>query len=153
MHAHQTCFLMPQITENITKPSKLVSKGGPKIHQKSLKSHTGTFQGPSQCICDTIDCQMIPKWCPKTSKWSHFASRFLFFSHCAFLQFCDACVMATATLRFAKNVVFPEVFPLFSSSCILLFLLFWPPSATSICFHFGSSEWSESCSKLVQKKI
>ena len=26
------------------------------------------------------------------------------------------------------------------------------PSATSICFHFGSSECSKSCSKLVQKK-
>ena len=70
MPAHQTCFLMPQITENNKKWSKLVSKGGPKIHQKSLKIHSGTFKGPSQRICDPIDCKMIPKWCPKTSKWS-----------------------------------------------------------------------------------
>ena len=70
MPAHQTCFLMPRITENLKKWSKLVSKGSPKIHQKSLKIHPGTFQGPSQCICDPLGGKMVPKLCPRTSKWS-----------------------------------------------------------------------------------
>ena len=69
MPAHQTYFLMPQITENIKKWSKLVSKGRPNIHQKSLKIHLGTFQGPSVCIGDPLDCKIVPKWCPRTSKW------------------------------------------------------------------------------------
>ena len=47
----------------------MVSRGTPKIHQKSLKIHFGTFQGPSVCICDPLDCKMVPKWCPRTSKW------------------------------------------------------------------------------------
>ena len=70
MPAIQTCFLTLQITENIKKWSKMVSKGTPKIHQKSLKIYPGTFQGPSQCICDPLDCKMVPKWCPRTFKWS-----------------------------------------------------------------------------------
>ena len=48
----------------------MVSEGGPKIHQKSLKIHPGTFQGPSVCICGPFDCKMMPKWCPRTSKWT-----------------------------------------------------------------------------------
>ena len=47
----------------------MVSKGTPKINQKSLKIHPGTFQGPSQCICDPLGGKMVPKWCPRTSKW------------------------------------------------------------------------------------
>ena len=62
MPAYQTCFLMPQFTENIKKLSKLVSKGAPKIHQKTLKIHLGTFQGPSVCIGDPLDCKIVPKW-------------------------------------------------------------------------------------------
>ena len=60
-------------TSNHRKYQKVIQTGvqrEPKIHQKSLKIHSGTFQGPSQCICDPIDCKMIPKWYPKTSKWS-----------------------------------------------------------------------------------
>ena len=37
--------------------------------QESLKIQLGTFQGPSVCICDPLDCKMVPKWCPRTSKW------------------------------------------------------------------------------------
>ena len=47
----------------------MVSKGGPKIHQKSLKIQLGSCQGPSVCICDPRDCKMVPKCCPRTSKW------------------------------------------------------------------------------------
>ena len=65
----QTCFLALQITENIKKLSKMVSKGIPKIHQQSIKIHPRTFQGPSQCICDPLGGKMVPKWCPRTSKW------------------------------------------------------------------------------------
>ena len=46
----------------------MVSGGGPKIHQKSKKIHPGTFQGPSVCICDPLDCKMVPKWWPRTFK-------------------------------------------------------------------------------------
>ena len=46
----------------------MVSKGVPKMYQKSLKIHPGTFQGPSVCIRDPLDCKMVPKWCPRTSQ-------------------------------------------------------------------------------------
>ena len=38
------------------------------MHQKSSKIHPGTFQGPSVCICDPLDCKMVPKLCPETSQ-------------------------------------------------------------------------------------
>ena len=37
---------------------------------KIIKIHPGTFQGPSECICDALDCKIVPKWCPRTSEWS-----------------------------------------------------------------------------------
>ena len=40
----------------------------PKMSQKSSKIHPGTFQGPFVCICDSLDCKMVPKWCSRTSK-------------------------------------------------------------------------------------
>ena len=46
----------------------MVSKGVPKMFQKTLKIHSGTFQSPSVCIRDPLDCKMVPKWCPRTSK-------------------------------------------------------------------------------------
>ena len=46
----------------------MVSRGVPKMFQKSLKIHPGTFQSPSVCIRDPLDCKMVPKWCPRTSK-------------------------------------------------------------------------------------
>ena len=46
----------------------MVSKGVPKMYQKSLKIHPGIFQGPSVCIRDSLDCKMVPKWCPRTSQ-------------------------------------------------------------------------------------
>ena len=68
MPAIQTWFVTLQMTQNIKKLSKIVSKGGPKNHQKSLKIHPGTFQGPYECIRDPLDCKKVPKWCPRTSK-------------------------------------------------------------------------------------
>ena len=41
--AIQTCFLIPQITENIEQWPKIVSNGGPKIFQGSMKIHPGTL--------------------------------------------------------------------------------------------------------------
>ena len=70
MPAIQTCFLTLQITKNIKKWSKMVFKGKPKIHQKSLKIYPGTFQGPSVCICDPLHCKMGSKCCPRNFKWS-----------------------------------------------------------------------------------
>ena len=52
----------------------------------------------------------------------------------AILQFCDACFMAVASLRFAENVVFPMVFPQFSTTRILQFFPFGhllPPAFAS----------------------
>ena len=46
----------------------MVSKGVPKMHQKSLKINPGTFQGPPVCIRDPLDCKMMPKWCPRASQ-------------------------------------------------------------------------------------
>ena len=60
--------LMPQITGNIKKCSEMVSGGTPRIHEKSLKTQPGTFQGPSLCICDPLDCKTVPKVCRRTSK-------------------------------------------------------------------------------------
>ena len=57
MPAIQTCFLTPKITENIKKWPKMVSNGGPKIHQKSWKIHSGPLQGPPECICAQLDHQ------------------------------------------------------------------------------------------------
>ena len=61
-------FLVLQMTENIKKRPKIVSRGVPKMFQKSLKIHPRTFQSPSVCIRDPLDCKMVPKWCPRTSK-------------------------------------------------------------------------------------
>ena len=63
-------FLMPQMTGNIKKWSKMVSNGGPKIHQKSSKIHPGTFQGSFECICVPLDHQNGAKMVPRTSKVS-----------------------------------------------------------------------------------
>ena len=48
----------------------MVSKGGPKIHQKSLKIHPGTFQGSFECICVPLDHQNAAKMMPRTSNLS-----------------------------------------------------------------------------------
>ena len=70
MSTIQTCFLTFQITENIKKLTKLVSKGVPKIHQKSSKIHPGTFQGSFERICVPLDHQNGAKMVPRTSKVS-----------------------------------------------------------------------------------
>ena len=70
MSTIQPCFLTLQITENIKKWSKLVSKGGPEIHQKSSKILPGTFQGSLECICVPLDHQNGAKMVPRTSKLS-----------------------------------------------------------------------------------
>ena len=72
MPAIQPCFLTPQITENIKKWPKIVSNGGPKIHQKSLKIYSGTLQGPPECICAQLDHQngrQGPPHGPKMVSW------------------------------------------------------------------------------------
>ena len=66
----QTYFLTIQMTENIKKWSKMVSEGGPKIHQKSSKIHPGTFQGSFECICVPLGHQNGAKMAPRTSKVS-----------------------------------------------------------------------------------
>ena len=68
MPAIQTCFLTPQITENIKKWPKMISNGGPKIHQKSLKIHSDTLQGPPECICAQLDHQNGLQGPPNGSK-------------------------------------------------------------------------------------
>ena len=68
MSTIQTYFLTLQITENIKKWSKLVSKGVPKIHQKSSKIHPGTFQGSFERTCVPLDHQNGAKLIPRTSK-------------------------------------------------------------------------------------
>ena len=69
MPAHQACLLMLHIADYINKWSTMVSKGGPQIHQKSLKIQFGTFQYPCVCNCDPLDWKIVPKCCPGTSKW------------------------------------------------------------------------------------
>ena len=64
----QTYILMLQIAEIIKKLLEMVSKGGPKIHQKSLKSHPGTFQGSFECICVPLDHKNGAKMILRTSK-------------------------------------------------------------------------------------
>ena len=61
-------FLVLQMTEYIKKWPKMVAKGVPKIYKKSLNIQSETFQGPSVCIRDPLDCKMVPKWRPRTSK-------------------------------------------------------------------------------------
>ena len=56
-------------SQNISKSDPKRSPKRPKIHQKSLKIQLGSCQGPSVCICDPRDCKMVPKCCPRTSKW------------------------------------------------------------------------------------
>ena len=54
------------------KVTKIVSNGGPKIHQKSLKIHSGTLQGPPGCICAQLDHQngrQGPPNGPKMVSW------------------------------------------------------------------------------------
>ena len=70
MHAIQTCCLMLQMTENMEKWSKIVSEGGPKIHQKSWKVNTGTFQGSSECIFTRLDHQNGSQGPPNDRKLS-----------------------------------------------------------------------------------
>ena len=64
----QTYMWMLQIAEIIKKLLEMVSKGGPKIHQKSLKSHPGTFQGSFECICVPLDHKNNAKMIRRTSK-------------------------------------------------------------------------------------
>ena len=66
----QTCILTLQMPENIKKWFKMVSKGGPKISQKSSKINPGTFQGSFECICVPLDHQNGAKMVPRTSKLS-----------------------------------------------------------------------------------
>ena len=76
MPAIQTCFLTPQITENIKKWLKMVSNGGPKIHQKSSQTYPGTHKWPPECILAPLGHQnaskeastgpnVMPKWCQR----------------------------------------------------------------------------------------
>ena len=70
MPAIQTCFLTPQITENIKKWLKMVSNGGPKIHQKPVQHGNGKRdmrnQAQQQCIPSySWACQTLPN----DSKW------------------------------------------------------------------------------------
>ena len=37
-----------------------IQRGTPNL-SKIIKIHPGTFQGPSECICDPLDCKMVPK--------------------------------------------------------------------------------------------
>ena len=39
----------------------MVSRVKPNIFRKSLRIHPRSFQGPSVCICVTLDCKMVPK--------------------------------------------------------------------------------------------
>ena len=61
------CFKPQKIS---TSHSTWSPNGGPKICQKIMKIQLGTFQGPSECICDPLDCKLVPKWCPRTSEWN-----------------------------------------------------------------------------------
>ena len=36
-------------------------KWGTQHLSKIIKIHPGTLQGPSECICDPLDCKMVPK--------------------------------------------------------------------------------------------
>ena len=70
--AIQSCFLTPQITENIKKWPKMVSNGGPNIHQKSSKVHPGTLWGLPECIGAPLDHQnglQRPPNGPKMVPW------------------------------------------------------------------------------------
>ena len=63
------CF----VASNDRTYQKVIQNGlqrGTQNLSKIIKIHPGTFQGPSECICDPLDCKMVPKWCPRTSKWS-----------------------------------------------------------------------------------
>ena len=58
---------------NQRKYQKVIQTGVQKKTQnpsKSLKIHLGTFQGPSQCICDPLNGERVPELCPRTSKWN-----------------------------------------------------------------------------------
>ena len=68
--AIQTWFLVLRMTESIKKLSKMVSKGVPKMSQKSSKIHPGTFQGSFERICVPLDHQNGAKMVPRTSKLS-----------------------------------------------------------------------------------
>ena len=67
-HAIQTCFLAPQITQNLKKWPKSVSNGPPKIHQKQLKIKFGTFKGPPECTLAPNDRQIGAKVVPQDPK-------------------------------------------------------------------------------------
>ena len=78
LSAIQAWFLIPQITERIKKLPKMVSNGGPQIHQKSSKISSGTLWAPHECICAPLGHQngvhgpprgpkMVP-WRPKKTQ-------------------------------------------------------------------------------------
>jgi hypothetical protein len=49
---------------NDRKYHKVLQNGiqrGTQNLSKTIKIHPGTFQGPSECICDPLDCKMVPK--------------------------------------------------------------------------------------------
>ena len=48
----------------------MVSEGEPKIHQKSSKIHSGTFQGSFECICVPLGHQNGAEMVPRASKVS-----------------------------------------------------------------------------------
>ena len=62
-------------TPNHRKYQKVTQNGlqwGTKIHQKSLKIHSGTLQGPPECICAQLDHQnglQGPPNGPKMVSW------------------------------------------------------------------------------------
>ena len=78
LSAIQAWFLIPQMTEKVKKWPKMVSNGGPQIHQKSSKIRSGTLGAPQECICAALDHQngvhgppkgpeMVP-WRPKKTQ-------------------------------------------------------------------------------------
>ena len=70
MHAIQASFCALQITDNMEKWSKMVARGGPKIHQKSWKVNPGTLQGSSVCIFTQLDHQNASQGHPYDRKRS-----------------------------------------------------------------------------------
>ena len=57
---------------NAPKYQKVIQNGlqrGTKNPSKSIKIQFGTFQDPCVCICDPLDWKIVPKCCPRTSKW------------------------------------------------------------------------------------
>ena len=54
------CF----VASNDRTYQKVIQNGlqrGTQNPSKIIKIHPGAFQGPSECICDPLDCKMVPK--------------------------------------------------------------------------------------------